>query len=210
MNNIFTSEGIQELLEVLKQYIIYVYPGFITLVIYRFAMLKNIEENKNTFIKSIIISYLYTIPFQINKINPIDFEFKHHILIIIFAVLIPLIWNLIIRSDTFKKVIRFFKIKTEIYDNTMDIMFYKENGIVWVRAYMDEQKIMYEGSLRHYESDTNKEQQIILSGYRFYNYNTITQKYDLLVYDYSTNQKEWVRLLEKNITRMEFIYKKDH
>ncbi len=210
MNNILTPEGIKGLLEVLKQYIIYVYPGFITLAIYRFAMLKSIEENKNTFIKSIIVSYLYTIPFQLRGVNPIEFNLMHHIVIIIIAVAIPVFWNLLIRSDKFKKIIRFFKIKTEIYDNLMDIMFYKEDGIVWVRAYMDVQKIMYEGSLRHYESDINREQQVILSGYRFYNYNELTKKYDLLVYDFSADQKQWVRLLEKNITRMEFVYNNDH
>lgn len=81
----------------------------------------------------------------------------------------------------------------------MDIMFYKEDGIVWIRAYMDVQKVMYESSLRHYESDINREQQVILSGYRFYNYNELTKKYDLLVYDFSADQKQWVRLLEKTL-----------
>lgn len=210
MNCILTVDGIKELLEIIKQYIVYVYPGFITLVIYRFAMSKSIEENKNTFIKSIIISYLYTLPFQLGGKNPIEFGFLPHFIIIIFAIILPFGWNIVICRDKFKRIIRFLGIKTEIYDNLMDIMFYKEGGCVWVRAYMDNQKIMYEGSLRHYESDINREQQIILSGYRFYNYNKTTKKYDLLVYDYSSDQKQWVRLLEKNITRMEFVYQQTH
>lgn len=210
MNYILTTAGIKELLEIIKQYIVYVYPGFITLVVYRFAMFKSVEENKNTFIKSIIISYLYTLPFQFGGKNPIEFGFLSHFIIILLAVALPIGWNMAIRRNKLKKIIRFLGIKTEFYDNLMDIMFYKEGGCVWVRAYMDDRKIMYEGSLRHYESDINREQQIILSGYRLYNYNKITKKYDLLVYDYSLDQKQWVRLLEKNVTRVEFVYQQIH
>lgn len=210
MDCILTPEGIKALLEVVKQYIVYVYPGFITLTIYRFALSKSIEENKNTFIKSLIISYLYVLPFQLLGKDPIKLGFGQHLILIIGAIILPIIWNAFIRTNRFKKIIRFLGIKTEIYDNLMDIMFYKEDGTVWVRAYMDDQKIMYEGSLRHYESDINRKQQIILSGYRIYNYNETTKKYELSEYDYSSDHKQWVRLLEENITRMEFVYQQKH
>lgn len=210
MDSIFTIDGIKELLEIIKQYIVYVYPGFITLLIYRFAMSKSVEENANTFIKSIVISYLYTLPIiLIFKKDPTEFGIWQHIVIGIIAVIIPFVWNIIIRRKWFKRVIRKLGIKTEIYDNLMDIMFYKESGVVWVRAYMDEQKVMYEGSLRHYESDINRQQQIILSGYRKYRYNEESQKYDTKICDYATDPKQWVRILEDNITRMEFVYQSD-
>lgn len=210
MDSIFTIQGIKELLEIIRLYIVYVYPGFITLVIYRFAISKSVEENKNTFIKSIIISYLYTLTFfLIFKIEPIKFKIWHHIIIVLIAVIVPISWNLIVRQSWFKYIISKIGIRTEIYDNLMDIMFYKENAVVWVRAYMDEQKVMYEGSLRHYESDINRQQQVILSGYRMYNYNENTKKYDIKVFDYALDQKQWVRILEKNITRMEFVYQSE-
>lgn len=209
MENILTSAGIKDLLEAIKQYIIYVYPGFITLIIYRFAMSKSIEENNNTFIKSIIISYLYTLPFQLFEQNPVHFEVWQHFIIILLAIAVPIGWNIFIRKDVFKKILRCLRIKTEIYDNLMDIMFYKEDGTVWVRAYMDDQKIMYEGSLRHYESDINRKQQIFLSGYRIYNYNETTKKYEVSL-DVSSDHKQWVRLLEDNISRMEFVYQQAH
>lgn len=206
LDSIFTVDGIIELLQLAEQYIVYVYPGFVTLVIYRFAMSKSVEENKNTFIKSIIISYLYTLPLLlIFGIYPTDFEIVQHIIIILLAIIVPLAWNIILRCKRFKSVIRRLGIKTEIYDNLMDIMFYKENGGVWVRAFMDEQNVMYEGSLRHYESDIAREQQVILSGYRQYHFNEQTKKYEV-IYDYSDKQENWVRILERNITRIEFVY----
>ena len=206
MDSIFTVDGIIELLELAPIYIVYVYPGFITLVIYRFAMSKSVEENKNTFIKSIIISYLYTLPFFLFfEIYPTDFEIAQHIIITFVAIIVPLTWNKILRWKRFIGVIRKLGIKTEIYDNLMDIMFYKEDGGVWVRAFMDEQNVMYEGSLRHYESDIAREQQVILSGYRQYHFNEQTKRYEV-IYDYSDKQENWVRILERNITRIEFLY----
>lgn len=211
MTSLFTIDGIKELLEIIKQYIVYVYPGFITVVFYRFAMSKSVEENKNTFIKSIIISYLYTIPIShFSGITPSEFTMCQHVLLLGVSVLIPLAWNRIIRWEGFRKIIRGIGIKTEIYDNLMDIMFYKENGKVWVRAYLDEQKVMYEGSLRHYESDIKREQQIFLSGYREIHYNETTCKYDKKIYDYASDESKWVRIFEKNITRMEFEYLSPH
>lgn len=211
MTNLFTTDGIKELIEIIEQYIVYVYPGFITVVLYRFATSKSVEENKNTFIKSIIISYLYTIPISyFSGITPSEFIMSQQVLLLVMSVLIPLVWNRIIHWDVFKKFIRRMGIKTEIYDNLMEIMFYKENGKVWVRAYLDEQKVMYEGSLRHYESDINRKQQIFLSGYREYHYNETTHKYDEIIYDYASDEKEWVRIFENNISRMEFEYQRPH
>lgn len=211
MTSIFTIDGIKELLEIIEQYIVYVYPGFITIVLYRFAIFKSVEENKNTFIKSIIISYLYTLPISyFSEIAPSEFTMCQHVLLLVMSVLVPLVWNKIIHSKNFKEIIRRIGIKTEIYDNLMDIMFYKENGMAWVRVYLDEQKVMYEGSLRHYESDINRKQQIILSGYREYHYNEATHKYDEEIYNYESDRRQWIRILEENITRMEFVYQNPH
>lgn len=211
MTDLFTIDGIKELLKIIEQYIVYVYPGFITIVLYRFAVFKSVEENKNTFIKSIIISYLYAIPVgYFSGIEPPDFEMCQHVVLLVISVIVPLAWNQIIHLGIYKKIIQKIGIKTEIYDNLMDIMFYKENGKVWVRVYMDEQNLMYEGSLRHYESDINRKQQVILSGYREYHYNKATHKYDEMFYNYETDEKQWIRILEENITRMEFVYQNPH
>lgn len=214
MTDIFTINGIKELLKIIEQYVVYVYPGFITIVLYRFAISKSVEENKNTFIKSIIISYLYTIPVgYFSGIEPPKFTICQHVVLLVISVIVPLAWNQIIHLGIYKKIMQKIGIKTEIYDNLMDIMFYKENGKVWVRVYLDEQKVMYEGSLRHYESDINRKQQVILSGYREYHYNEATHKYDEMLYNYAsdkTDEKQWIRILEKNITRMEFVYQNEH
>lgn len=51
-------ELIKGLLEVLREYIQYIYPGFISLWIYYFLNAKNFKENINTIIKSVVISYI--------------------------------------------------------------------------------------------------------------------------------------------------------
>ena len=59
MDKIITAEQINEILKLITQYLVYIYPGLITYVIYRFAMARNIDESKNTLIKIITISFIY-------------------------------------------------------------------------------------------------------------------------------------------------------
>lgn len=209
-NSIITAKEIKEILDLIKQYIVFVYPGLITFAIYRFAVARNIDESKNTVIKSISISYVYILLLSyIFKKEHSQFGIMQHLILIVVSCAVPIVWNIIIKMGWFSRVLIFLGINTEIYDNQLDILRYKEKEGVWVRAYMDEQKIMYEGSLRNYESDMSKEQQIILSGYRFYIYDETKKEY-VLKYDYSNDKKQWVRLCEKNIIRMEFVYQKEH
>ena len=76
MDKIITAEQINEILKLITQYLVYIYPGLITYVIYRFAMARNIDESKNTLIKIITISFIYNkILSVIFKTDPVDFCF---------------------------------------------------------------------------------------------------------------------------------------
>ena len=209
MDGIVTAEQINEILQLIKDYFIYIYPGFITFVIYRFAMARNIDDSKNTIIKSIIISYIYVeILSWFTKMDPLDFGKCQHIILAVIAFVVPIVFNVVIKQEWIKVPLRWIGLDTEFYDNQMDILFRKENGSVWVRVYLDEQNIMYEGSLRNYESDLSKEQCVILSGYRMH---VLDDKKELILkYDYENDHKQWVRILQSNITRMEFEYQKEH
>lgn len=63
---------VKDLLGVLKEYFIYIYPGIISLFIFRFANGKKFVEDKISLLKSIVISYVYVILLSI--FIKIDFE----------------------------------------------------------------------------------------------------------------------------------------
>lgn len=206
MELLFSVKNIEDLIMVIKEYILYIYPGFITLMIYRFIIAKNVEENKNTLIKSIIISYIYvSILEEITQIDVSQFMILHHIVLLIVACIVPITWNYFFKSSIVTKILRIIKIDTNVHENILESLRAKEQGL-WIRAYMDDYGIMYEGSLRSHESDPNKEQQIVLSGYRFYRMNSNKSKKCLK--DYSDTDKYWVKIKEKDITRMEIVYEK--
>lgn len=207
MEVLFTVKGVSSLLRVIKEYIVYVYPGFITLMIYRFIIAKKVEENEYTLIKSIIISYIYvTILEEITKINFSQFIMFHHIALLIVACIVPIIWNCIFKSSIFTKILRAIKIDTNVHENMLESLRAKEEGL-WIRLYMDNYGIMYEGTLRSHESDPNREQEIVLSGYRFYRIKGESKRKECLI-DYANANEHWVKIKEKDITRMEIVYEK--
>lgn len=209
MDVLFTEKGINDLLNVIKDYIVYVYPGFITLIIYRFIIARKVDENQYTLIKSIIISYIYVIILAgVTKTSTSHFTIIYHIVLLIISCIIPIVWNCIFKSQKFIKILRKLKIDTDVYDNMLDSIRAIEKE-VWIRVYLDSYGIMYEGSLRKHEVDSGKAKQIVLSGYRFYIIDP-NNKEKKCILDYANKNENWVKISEKNITRMEIVYSNPH
>lgn len=207
--NLLSIEGIRELLRIVSTYIVYIYPGFITLSIYNFARAKKLEKNKLLIIESFCISLLYVLPISyVLQVEPQYFKTEQHISLIILAILCAIGLNLFVHTQLCRGILNILGINTTVDDSIMDIMFYKGKRSVYLTAYMDEKKIMYEGWLIHYEPDLNRTQQIVLSNYRQCEYNEKTKSYNKRI-DYSNDSTKYVRLLEENITRMEFDYNRE-
>ena len=222
MDVLFTEKGINDLLNVIKDYIVYVYPGFITLIIYRFIIARKVDENQYTLIKSIIISYIYVIILAgVTKTSTSHFTIIYHIVLLIISCIVfsysclisPTNFpaqscNCIFKSQKFIKILRKLKIDTDVYDNMLDSIRAIEKE-VWIRVYLDSYGIMYEGSLRKHEVDSGKAKQIVLSGYRFYIIDP-NNKEKKCILDYANKNENWVKISEKNITRMEIVYSNPH
>ena len=54
-------EFITDILQILNNYITYIYPGLISLFVYTYLEGKKVEENSIIVLKSIAISYLYMV-----------------------------------------------------------------------------------------------------------------------------------------------------
>lgn len=198
---------IRDVLDSLTLYFVYFYPGIITIFLYRFIRGRSIVENQMTFIKGITISYIYVAIMSLFRQKAAnDFTVCEHILLILIAFMIPIIWNLTIKSIIFKKVLCWLKVDTELSDNLLDLIKSKEtnpkNGIV-LKIFLDNQGLMYEGKLRDHESDESKQQIICLSGYR--RYIKIDNSYSAKN-DYSGDNSRWVAIKDKDITRIEIKY----
>lgn len=204
------SQIIKNFLDALNEYFVYLYPGFITLVIYYFSLGKNLKENKYILIKSVIISYLY-ISFSkvVIEKNFLKNSKVQNMVLLVLAIGVPLIWNALMKTKLFTLFLRKIGIRTDIYDSIMDSLRFKEKDGVWVRVFLDDKGVMYEGSLRLYEKDTKKKQQIVLSGYRYFRIDAQTKE-EIIIENHENDSEYWVKVLEKDITRMEFKYQHPH
>lgn len=200
-------ELIKDVLDALTLYFVYFYPGIITMFVYRFVRGRSIIENNMTLIKGVTISYVYVaiMSFFMKK-NVNAFSAWEHILLLLVAFLIPILWNLVIKGKLFRKVLCYLKIDTELSDNLLDLIRSKETDIqkgIVLKVFLDKQSLMYEGKLREHESDIGRQQIICLSGYRRYVKNDNSY---LVKNDYSGDNSRWVAIKDEDITRIEIKY----
>ena len=199
-------EIVKGVLELLEQYFVYVYPGFVTILVHHFAKARGTKLNKSTLGISVVISYVYIVLYKFFfKIDVSQFLNKDYVILLIFSILLPVIWHWISRSYFAEKVLNKIGINTTLEDTVWDYIQYRDKekkGIV-LKVFLDDKDIMYEGSLRYRESDPEKEQAICLSGYRRYvkeNGRYIPKQ------DYNNDNSRWVLINIKEITRSEIKY----
>lgn len=199
-------EVVKGVLELLEQYFVYVYPGFVTILVHHFAKARGTTLNKSTLGISVVISYVYIVLYKFFfKTDVSQFSNKDYVILLIFSILLPVIWHWISRSYFAEKVLNKIGINTTLEDTVWDYIQYRDKekkGIV-LKVFLDDKDIMYEGSLRYRESDPEKEQVICLSGYR--RYVKENERY-IPKQDYNNDNSRWVLINIKEITRSEIKY----
>lgn len=206
MKGVIMVETFREVLELLEQYFVYIYPGFITIMINHFTKARGTNLNKSTLGISIVISYVYIILYQyFFKINVSKFSDKDYVLMLVISILIPIIWHWIKKLKLTEIILNKIGINTTLEDTVWDYIQYRDKekkGIV-LKVFLDDKDIMYEGSLRYRESDPEKEQTICLSGYRRY----IKENGRYIVkQNYNNDNSRWVMIKAQEITRSEIKY----
>lgn len=196
----------KEIIELLEQYFVYIYPGFVTVLTHHFAKARGTELNKSTLGISVVISYVYILLYRFfTGISVAQFSNKDYVILLLLSILLPMIWHWISRAALAEKILNKMGFNTTLEDNVWDYVQYRDKekkGIV-LKVFLDDKDLMYEGSLRYRESDPEKEQAICLSGYRRY------VKEDgryVPKQDYNNDNTRWVLINIKEITRSEIKY----
>lgn len=159
-----SADEILKILDSIAKYVIYIYPGYITIYLYRFFRAKCVDENKETLFKSIVISFLYKM--ILDKV-PLETEIMYHIWMIIISAAVPYAVYMAQKSDVIQYAMEIFGISTRFEGNEIEIL---DNGeySAWVTVYLKEDKVVYEGFLGETEMEQGKRQFIILKKYRKY------------------------------------------
>lgn len=157
-------DDILKIMDSIATYIVYFYPGYISLYVYYFLKAKTLKDEKGTIAKAIVLSFLYKVcidRFQISS------EIAYHFCLISISAIIPYIAHVAQESDTLKDIFKFLGIRTSLEENEIDIL---DNGEIspWLKVYMRNGNFVYEGFLGKRELEEGNNRFISLKKYRKY------------------------------------------
>ena len=92
---------------------------------------------------------------------------RNNLYLICISIIVAYIWNRIIISDTMKWIFNKLKISTTFYDNEFEMLSDFNKG-AWIRVYLKDDVVVYEGSLGCKELEDGKQRYISLQGYYKY------------------------------------------
>lgn len=196
---------IKDVINVVPLLAIYVVPGYIFLYVKTFMSSNKKNEDKNIILKSIIISYII-----INAENAIlsisvgirlDISSSIFILITVcIAAISAYLMTLFSLSEYCNSLMKKSKINKSIKPDILTELSDLQYG-VWLRVYIQSEKVIYQGKLRKYEKLSDDGQyQILLSNYQSYSYDD--KEYEN---NYGDNTR-WVLLNVKENYRIEVFY----
>ena len=158
---------IKEIIEMLPEYIQYIYPGYITIYTYYFLRGKTLHDNKQTILKSIMLSYVYK---TLTAFIPVDSVILANIGYILLSVAIAYFAYLITRAQWIVILFRKLKITTTFFDNDVEALAGWDNS-AWLIVYSKSSNIAIEGSLGYKELEEGKDRYITLDAYTKYSVN---------------------------------------
>lgn len=154
----------------IANYIIYLYPGVISIYSYNFFNAKKTMNSQAFVLKSFAISYLYII-FVDNillKINKNIGEISYNCLIIAISIIIPYIIYSIINSKCFFHFCQFWKISTMTTNVPFELIEDEDEDHICVKVYLNDNIFVYIGYLSKYEYEEESKNFVILTGYKKY------------------------------------------
>lgn len=134
-------EIVSDILQILNNYITYIYPGLLSIFVYKYIEGRKFEENYILVIKSIAISYLYIVFLQkvirLNMSIPKLTRILPHVILLTVSIILPIVLYKIVNAKWFEKLKKRLNIKTRMSSNPIEIALSNEKE-PWVSVYMDE------------------------------------------------------------------------
>lgn len=179
----------------LADYIIYIYPGIISIYLIHFLEAKTTNNTQAFAIKCFGISYIYNIflgailAYEENRI-------KYNIFLLVISVILPVVWYKFKYSKMLTRLCGFFNIRTCVTGIPLELIKDEGEEYTCVKVYLKDNLTAYIGYMEKYEYEEKLDKFIILSGYKKYKccnaeeeklvVNNVAEQYDekvLIKYD---------------------------
>lgn len=185
----------------IASYVIYLYPGIISIVIYNFFDAKTTKDSRAFIIKGFAISYLYNL--FIGVLIPYICFFRgnldknsitYNAILIIIAFLVPYCCYKFRMSKIFVSICERLGISTSATNIPFELLGDSEEKYTCLKIYLKDEPYAYIGYLGEYEYEEGNEKYVILTGYRKYLINPNLEEKLVIGYDREEyNEKFFVR-----------------
>lgn len=197
-----SADDIIKIIDAIPQYIRFVYPGYLVLYLYAFFRSYKLKDSKGVIIKSIAISYIITI------LADIFVEYTqiiaYNFCLILWSIFIAYISYIVVEYEI-QDILDILNIKTSTKLNEISSL-YKNEEYAYIRVYLKDKPIAYEGYLIEYEAEHTEDKRfLILNEYTqlYINENNEYIERAINNKEYYRKSKEKVLLYFENIDRIE-------
>lgn len=194
-----TADDIIKIINYIPDYILYVYPGYLTIYCYFFFRAKTIPNDKFILIKSIVISYIYV---SLTDFIPVENISLVNIGYISLSIIVAYIAYRITISEKILTIYRKFKIYTTYYGNEVEALAGARNG-AWLIVYLKGENVAIEGSLGYKELEEGKERYIILESYIKRSVGNDNKLSEIPIISYEGNYEEKITIKYDDIRHIE-------
>lgn len=166
------SEKANAVMQTLTSYVVYLYPGIISIYLYNFFMARTTQNTQAFVIKSFAISFFYNICLKeiIIKINIPSNEVSviYNIYLILISFLIPYCCFRLKMSKVLSIICNKCKISTSVTNVPFELLGDKEENYTCLKIYLKSDPCAYIGYLGEYEYEEGHERYVIITGYKKY------------------------------------------
>lgn len=206
---LLNAELANRIVQNLAGYVVYIYPGIITIYLYNFFNARKTKNTQAFIIKSFAISYLYNVLLQVvfPKICFLKNRVKkntatYNLTIIFVAVIGPYLAFRFIHSKVFSYMCGILGISTSVTDIPFELLGDKDEVVTCLKVYLKDEPYVYIGFLKDYEYENEHHQYIILSGYK--KYYITSKRHERLIEEHQAEEyKEKVFIKFSDIKRIE-------
>ncbi|MCD8369556.1 MAG: hypothetical protein LUC94_04340 [Clostridiales bacterium] len=192
------AKDIAEIIQMIPQYIEYVYPGYLLMYLYQFFRGKSIRITKESMAIAVCISYVMKVVSDSIPVN----AYGGNASLIGMAVVFSYFAYRFTKSEIVAKILRWLQIYTTFAENEVESLL-GYSGSAWLCVYLKGENIVYEGSLGAKELEEDKDRFITLEAYWKYHLDENGTPVEPYIEDYDGDYEEAVVIPYETIKRIE-------
>lgn len=156
----------------ISSYVIYIYPGIISIYLYNFFVARTTKNTQAFVVKSFAISYLYNLFLQtvflemcFIKEKPSENSVTYNLILVVVAFVAPYLCFKFKMSKMFTLICSGLGISTSATDIPFELLGDETENYTCIKVYLNEPYV-YLGYLGEYEYEEGHDKYVILTGYK--------------------------------------------